>query len=115
MRRAIALVSPLREQLAQTLTHVNTEAVPRRTFNPRALAALRGAVEGRRILLIEDSWVTGATAVSAAGSLLAADAASVLILPVARVIDTGFWPEDHPYRTALREPWDPFDSNAWPR
>lgn len=45
---------------------------------------------GKRVLLVEDAWVTGATAVSAAGSLVEAGAAEVLVLPIARIIDGGF-------------------------
>lgn len=72
------------------------------------------SVAGKRVLLIEDSWTSGATAISAAGALLDGGAASVLIMPIARIIPSGFWPDDHPYRTAMKLPWDP-DSDQWPR
>ena len=50
--------------------------------NPRRLAKL----EGRRVLLIDDVYTTGATATASAAALLKAGAAAVDVLTVARVV-----------------------------
>ena len=115
LRKALVLVATTRAALQQTLEHVPLESVPRRGYNPRAFKPVGETVVGKRVLLVEDAWVTGATAVSAAGSLVEAGAAEVLVLPIARVIDAGFWPVDHPYRIAMRELWVPSDRRLWPR
>jgi hypothetical protein len=63
------------------------------------------------VLLVEDSWVSGATPLSAAGALHAADA-EVLSLPIARVINNPGWWGDNPYLTMM---WEPYDVVRWPR
>lgn len=115
LRAALSLIEPIARRLRQTLSHVEGQTVPRRGYNPAAFAPSGTGVTGMRILLVEDAWVSGATALSAAGALLDAGATDVLIMPIARVIDQGFWPDDHPYRIAMRKPWDPDDASAWPR
>lgn len=115
LRRALSMVELIGAKLHQTLVHIPGTSVPRQGYNPGTFGPGPTTVTGRRVLLIEDAWVSGATAVSAAGALLAADAASVLITPVARVVEDGFWPEDHPYRIEMRKPWAPDDASAWPR
>lgn len=115
LRRALSMVEPIASKLHQTLVHVPGTSVPRQGYNAGIFGPGPTAVSGQRVLLIEDAWVSGATAVSAAGALLAADAARVLITPVARVVEDGFWPEDHPYRIEMRKPWAPDDTSAWPR
>lgn len=63
---------------------------------------------------MEDSWVTGATGVSAAGALHRERAAAVVILPIARAINEDWLsqPVHHPYRAAMREL---YDIERWPR
>lgn len=69
--------------------------------------------KGKRILLIEDVWVSGATAVSAAGALLDGGASAVVVSPVARVVSAkGFHAEDHPYILGMDEP---YDVERWPK
>lgn len=114
LRHALCLIEPIRALLRETLCYDAGVAWSRRTYTPRAFTAGPAGVEGKRVLLVEDSWVSGATAISAAGALLHLGAASVLIAPIARVIDGDYWPEDHPYRVAMREPWNP-DAPTWPR
>lgn len=48
------------------------------------------AVNGKRIVLIDDTWVSGAGPVSARASLLAAGAAAVTIVVAARVVRPSF-------------------------
>lgn len=70
-------------------------------------------VEGERVLVLEDSWASGASAVSAAGALLENGAESVAVLPFARLINQSHWPTGHPYRQLMaRRDYDP---GVWPR
>ena len=72
-------------------------------------------VSDERVILIEDTWVTGATALSAAGALLGRGVESVAILPIARMVELGFWNSrygGHPYLGVLEKPYDPAE---WPR
>jgi ComF family protein len=55
----------------------------------RVPQASRAAVAGKRILLIDDTITTGATANAAASALLRAGAASVDVLSFARVVAEG--------------------------
>jgi hypothetical protein len=87
--------------------------VPRQTFTPEAFRALRrNRIREGRILLVEDSWTSGATAISAAGALLESGAAQVVVLPIARLVKASYWGEDHPYLKAMRQP---YDISHWPR
>lgn len=114
LRIALAKAASIAANLAETLQHDPSILVARRRYAPAAFTPGPTPVTGKRVVLIEDSWVSGATAVSAAGALPHHGAASVLIMPVARIIPSGFWPDDHPYREAMKQPWDP-DSDRWPR
>lgn len=114
LRLALGRAETIETKLRQTLVHDPSVAVARRSYAPNAFIAGPTSVAGKRVLLIEDAWVSGATAVSAAGALLAAGAAAVFISPIARVIPSGFWPADHPYRAAMRARWDA-DAADWPR
>lgn len=71
---------------------------------------------GERIVIIEDTWVTGATALSAAGALHEFGAENVLIIPMARLINSSYWSEDHPYREGMMDgTFDPVAPSSWPR
>jgi hypothetical protein len=109
---------PLREALSvcgrdlvRTLQFLPGAQYKRQGYFPGSFQAMRD-FEGERIVLFEDTWVTGATALSSAGALLEAGAESVIVLALARCIDGGFWPEDHPYLKAMKKPWKVED---WPR
>jgi predicted amidophosphoribosyltransferase len=115
LRATLSLAGPINAKLKSTLAHVVGSVIHRRTYNPLAFAPTSVDVEGERIALVEDTWVTGATAISAAGALLAFGAAAVGIYPIARVLNDNFWPPDHPYRTAMAAPYQPYDPTAWPR
>ena len=111
--RALSMVPPLKTQLAHTLTYVKDAPVQRRQYNPDAFSAGPTAVGDKRVLLLEDAWITGATPVSAAGALLREGAAAVLLVSIARVVNQGYLsdPAD-PYRQAMSVPYNP---NSWPR
>ncbi|MEW5926837.1 MAG: hypothetical protein AB1941_05105 [Gemmatimonadota bacterium] len=113
LRGVLRMVQPLEERFQPVLTHVPGCAVPRNGYRPECFTADPADVDGTRALVIEDTWVTGAKAVSAAGALLDAGAASVLILPVARRVQpgSGFHRPDHPYFTAIQRP---YDISFWP-
>lgn len=107
LRRTLGMVSALDEHVRVLVRHVPGQVVGRRAYDPDAFAC-GPDVEGRRIVLIEDTWVTGARAVSAAGALHAAGAESVIIMPMARMVEPGssYWPADLPYFARVQEPYD---------
>lgn len=85
----------------------------RQRYFPDEFEAGPVEVNGERVLVIEDGWASGATAVSAAGAILGYGATSVAIIPAARIVSHDFWPPTHPYREAMdRTPYDPA---RWPR
>ena len=111
--KALSIVQPLRDQLGHLLDYVQGSNWGRQEYHPDAFRAGPTRIAGKRIALLEDAWVTGATAVSAAGALLREGAAGVVILPLARVVNLGYLPDaTHPYRQAMAAPYDP---DHWPR
>jgi len=118
LRQALSMVQPIREQLVHALTFVPAPDINwRRDYYPACFDPGAFSVAGERVILIEDTWVTGATALSAAGALLRGGAAGVAIVPIARVIDVSFWEnQEHPYLAKIRgERRDPFTVEVWPR
>ena len=111
-RRALGRVEYLAQRLRHTLVFDSSRPISRWAYSPDSFTQGPEKVDGARVLLLEDSWVTGATAMSAAGALLKFGASTVVVLPLARVVDQGFWQQDHPYRQAMGKPYR-FD--AWPR
>jgi hypothetical protein len=112
LRRALARGEVIKPLLRELLEFRGTERVGRSQYRPSAFNGIADLVDGERVLLFEDTWVTGATALSAAGQLLELGAAAVLIAPIARMVDLSFVGNDHPYCVASRRP---YDSRAWPR
>jgi predicted amidophosphoribosyltransferase len=111
LRRALSRVPEVRGRLGHALDFIAGATLQRHQYEPGAFAAGAEPVGGRRVLLIEDIWVTGATALSAAGALLREGATAVAVVPLARAIDKAFW-EGSPYLDAMAEPYDP---GHWPR
>ena len=118
LRRALALCPPVSQLLAPVLafdpaaTAGGHAAAGRGRYTPGCFKPLGRSPLGERIALVEDTWVTGATALSAAGALLMHGAAAVAILPLARCLDTSYWGELHPYRAAADRP---YRVAFWPR
>jgi hypothetical protein len=112
LRRALALVPTFRKRLSESLVCARPELYGRMLYMPDMFRVATSAVAGSRVLLIEDSWITGATALSAAGALLAGGAAEVTVVPIAREISASFRGDDHPYLAYLK---GPYDLAAWPR
>lgn len=120
LQQALAVVRPIQARLADTLHFVPAEGVDlRRNYYPDCFDVGPHVVDGARVLLVEDSWVTGATALSAAGALLGRGAESVVVLSLARIVDVAFWSgREHPYLArvlAESESREPFDIAAWCR
>jgi predicted amidophosphoribosyltransferase len=111
---AVARSLPLHERLVDVLTHVEGATITRQEYKPSIFRVDSPSVRGERLVLVEDLWVSGSKAVSAAGALLEAGAQSVVILPVAREIrpSSPFCGEDHPYVEAMRAP---YVIESWPR
>jgi adenine/guanine phosphoribosyltransferase-like PRPP-binding protein len=100
------------ERLVNAVTHRLGEQIARQEYKPSIYAIDGAMVAGERVVLIEDLWVSGARAVSAAGGLLEAGAASVVILPIAREIRTStpFCPEEYVNAVKAR-----YAIDTWPR
>jgi len=109
LARVLRAVPDLPWPVEEALSFREGASVGRQKYVPTAFDVVAN-VEGRRVLLIEDSWVSGATPLSAAGALHAAGA-DVLLLPIARVIDNPAWWGEHPYLTAMNEP---YNVGHWP-
>jgi hypothetical protein len=110
LRQALAAPATLPLPLVETLVHLG--GGKRHRYTPEIFGPARASLFERRIVLIEDTWVTGATALSAAGALMNEGAESVCIVPIARCIDASFWGEGHPYREAMKLA---YDIRQWPR
>lgn len=96
--------------LESLLTFNVGASIPRQTYRPGAFSVTRD-VSGRRVVLVEDSWVSGGTPLSAAGALHEAGA-TVMVLPIARVVDNPKYWDDHPYIAQMSEP---YEVERWPR
>lgn len=96
LQRALALSAPIRRRLRHTLSYVEGSHYGRLQYTPRAFAPGPVSVEGKNVLLIEDTWITGATAVSAAGALLQHGARAVVVTPIAREVKLSFHGSGHP-------------------
>ena len=73
-------------------------------------------VRARRIILLDDSWASGASAISAAGVLLDRRAAAVIVLPIARLYNANYWDaqlgSDNGYSRAMKRRWQ---VDQWPK
>jgi hypothetical protein len=97
------LVEPTRERYQPLLRRSWLPARPR-SFNPKKYATLR-ALDGESVLLIDDTWTTGANAQSAAASLKAAGAGPVAALVIGRHLNSE-WHENKRRLKALAAPFD---------
>jgi hypothetical protein len=115
LRRALALVKPIDDVLVETLRFVPGVEYGRSRYTPDIFEASTTRVRGRRVVIIEDTWITGATALSAAGALMSLGARSIVITPAAREVRPEFWDKDgpHPFCEAVRGA--EYEINSWPR
>lgn len=110
LRAVLSRVDSLSALLAEAASFKAGHVLHRSQYRPQLFVA-RPDVTDRRVLLVEDTWVTGASALSTAGALLKGGATAVVVLPMARLIDSGFWGESNPYRLAMSGSYQP----RWPR
>jgi len=113
LQRVLRGIKAVEGTVAHILDYRSGGQLGRWQYDPGAFDAGPASCRSRRVVLVEDTWVTGATALSAAGALLDRGATSVAVLPLARCIDEEFWSSRAPeYLEAMRAP---FDIEAWPR
>ncbi|MEE6140752.1 phosphoribosyltransferase [Mycobacterium sp. 050128] len=74
--------------------------------------AARPLIEGKRVLLVDDTWTTGTSLQSAAAALRAAGAAAVTGLCVARWLSWNWAPEASLLEKVTVEAFDPFSCIA---
>lgn len=106
------LLTPLGDRLVKTLECVRPELYGRASYAPSMFEPSGVSVSGKRVIVVEDTWTTGATALSACGALYASGAKEVVLTPIARLTRIEYITEDHPYRVHLR---GPYDLTHWPR
>lgn len=112
LRRAVEIVSPPALEMRETLRCVAPMAERLTTYDPGIFETVAD-VEGAHIILVEDTWITGATALSAAGNLLEAGAEAVVITPIARDMKRAYHAERSPEYIEYLEP--EYDLDWWPR
>ena len=113
LRRALSLVSSIERKLVHGLSYRTDASYDRQRYDPSWFQAGHSDCAKLRVLLIEDTWASGATCLSAAGALLDLGAAAVVALPLARCVTESFWRDHAPeYLDAAEGRYDP---EAWPR
>ena len=95
LRRIVGeLVGPMRDRHERVLRRTTAGCTPRR-FDPSRFAATR-PLDGANVLLIDDTWTSGASAQSAAAALLAGGARRVAAVVVGRHLNPRLAPEPNP-------------------
>jgi predicted amidophosphoribosyltransferase len=97
------LVGPTRHRHERLLRRTET-AVGARAFDPRKYVAAR-ALNGRSVLLLDDTWTTGANAQSAAAALKAADSGPVAVVVIGRHLNRE-WHENDRRLRGISSPFD---------
>jgi predicted amidophosphoribosyltransferase len=105
LRRIVAdVVGPTRDRHERLLRRSNTP-VAERTIDPLKYSPT-STLDGESVLLVDDTWTTGASAQSAAGALKTAGAGSVVVLPIGRHVNPEY--QDNAARLRALPPfsWD---------
>lgn len=97
------LVAPTRTRYEHLLARSEVKVAPRE-FDRRRFLAQRALV-GETVLLIDDTWTTGASAQSAAAALKEAGAGTVAAVTIGRHVNRDFDENDRRLR-ALESPFD---------
>jgi predicted amidophosphoribosyltransferase len=97
------LVKPLRPRYERLLRRTDTSVIPHR-FNAERYAGTAD-LGGRAVLLIDDTWTTGANAQSAAAALKAAGAGRVAALVIGRYVNRE-WGHNDRQLQRLAKPFD---------
>ena len=104
LRRIVGeLVLPTKQRYERVLSRTET-AVKQREFHKDKYAAAR-PLNGSSVLLIDDTWTTGASAQSAARALKDAGAGTVALLVIGRHLNRD-WGDNDTRLTARRAPFD---------
>jgi orotate phosphoribosyltransferase len=114
---AVQLIERFLPPVEPLLEATMGRAKPRNRVDAELFQGDPQQIAGKRILLIEDTWVSGAAAVSAAVALRNAGANEVLILAIARRVEVEGAKTLHAtgYQEALNDkPWRAA-SLPWPR
>jgi predicted phosphoribosyltransferase len=96
-------VGPTRERYERLLRRSGLEVAPR-TFNIGKFGSVR-PLDGEPVLLIDDTWTTGASAQSAAAALAHAGAGPVAAVVIGRHINRE-WHENDKRLRAIPRPFD---------
>ncbi len=97
------LVEPTRERYVRALERSPLTCAPR-TFDPGRFVA-RVPLTGSRVLLVDDTWTSGASAQSAAAALKGAGASAVAAVVIGRHVNRE-WGENDRRLRALATPYD---------
>src|SRR5437588_8390927 len=97
------VVAPTGVRYERLLRRSDAAAAPR-TFDPAKFTALR-SLEGESVLMVDDTWTTGANAQSAAAALKAAGAGAVATVVIGRHVNRE-WRENDRLLKALPTPFD---------
>lgn len=97
------VVGPTRSRY-QRLLRRSTVEVAARSFSPEKYIAER-PLHGESVLLIDDTWTTGANAQSAAAALKIAGAGTLAVVVIGRHVNRG-WHENDQRLRALATPFD---------
>jgi predicted amidophosphoribosyltransferase len=104
LRKIVAeLVGPARERHEQLLRRTET-AVDPRAFDAEKFVALR-PLNGEPVLLIDDTWTTGANAQSAAAALRSAGAGAIGAVVIGRHMNR-WWHQNDRRLRGLEQPYD---------
>lgn len=115
LRDTLALVKPELLPVVEPLKYVGDGSGARGEYRPTDFLGEATQVDGARVILLEDIWVSGRTSVSAAGALLEAGAEAVVITPIARLVYVDppvMVGADHPFFQWIGAP---YDFAHWPR
>ncbi len=117
LRQALAMMVPLREKLVPLLEYQPHDdmVATRGSYCPQCFVSDGESADGERVLLVEDTWVTGGTAISAAGALANMGAKSIMVMPIARVLDTGYWNSSPYVQWVNDDSRRQYDNNVWSR
>jgi hypothetical protein len=100
------LVAPTRERHRRLLTRSDTQ-VPPRTFDPTKFEPTTRTLDGESVLLIDDTWTTGASAQSAAAALKQVGAGPVAAVVIGRHLNREWHENDRRIRGIARPfSWD---------
>jgi len=97
------VVGPTRERYIRLLRRSDRE-VAERSFDEHKFEAL-GSLDGQAVLLIDDTWTTGASAQSAAAALRNAGSGTIAALVIGRHVNRD-WHENDRRLRELRQPFD---------